>query len=163
MTKPLVDKKLLLEKFPGKGGWTYARVPAVKKEFKNKFGWVKVKGFIDDYEIKKYHLAPMKDGKLFLPLNAKIRNIIKKNEGDYINVTLYLDNDPVEIPAELMSCLREEPAALQFFYDLSDTDQQNYINWIYEASKEETKIQRIATSIEKLLCKMRFYDKFSKK
>ena len=25
--EPLVDKEYLLEKFPGKGGWTYALIP----------------------------------------------------------------------------------------------------------------------------------------
>ena len=27
--KPLVDKEYLLEKYPGKGGWTYARIPEI--------------------------------------------------------------------------------------------------------------------------------------
>jgi hypothetical protein len=27
MEKPLVNKEYLLEKFPGKGGWTYAAIP----------------------------------------------------------------------------------------------------------------------------------------
>jgi hypothetical protein len=28
--KPLTDKEYLLEKFPGKGGWTFARIPEGK-------------------------------------------------------------------------------------------------------------------------------------
>jgi len=27
--KPLVNRKYLLEKYPGKGGWTYAAIPEV--------------------------------------------------------------------------------------------------------------------------------------
>lgn len=27
--KPLLDRKYLLEKFPGKGGWTYTAIPEV--------------------------------------------------------------------------------------------------------------------------------------
>ena len=27
--EPLVDKEYLLEKFPGKGGWTYALIPKI--------------------------------------------------------------------------------------------------------------------------------------
>lgn len=30
MRKPLVDKDCLLEKFSGKGGWTYAEIPEVQ-------------------------------------------------------------------------------------------------------------------------------------
>ena len=51
--KPLVNKKYVLEKFHGKGGWTYARIPEIKKDKKSPFGWRKVKGSIDGYEIKK--------------------------------------------------------------------------------------------------------------
>jgi hypothetical protein len=35
--KPLVNKKYKLEKFQGKGGWTYARIPQItqiKKTFR---------------------------------------------------------------------------------------------------------------------------------
>ena len=30
--QPLVDKEYLLEKFPGKGGWTYAMIPEVLQD-----------------------------------------------------------------------------------------------------------------------------------
>lgn len=51
--KPLVDKEYKLEKFPGKGGWTYARIPEVMQDKYKRFGWVRVRGTIDGYEIKK--------------------------------------------------------------------------------------------------------------
>ena len=46
---PLVNGKYLLEKFPGKGGWTFAAIPEVLQNKNNPFCWVKVKGSIDDY------------------------------------------------------------------------------------------------------------------
>lgn len=51
--KPLVNKKYKLEKFPGKGGSTFARIPEVLQDKSKRFGWVKVRGSIDGYEIKK--------------------------------------------------------------------------------------------------------------
>ena len=45
--KPLVDKQYKLEKFQGKGGWTYARIPEIIQDKKAHFGWVKVRGSID--------------------------------------------------------------------------------------------------------------------
>ena len=51
--KPLVDKKYLLEKFSGKGGWTFARIPEILQNKNAPFGWVKVRGTIDGYKIKK--------------------------------------------------------------------------------------------------------------
>lgn len=73
MEKPLVNKKFKLEKYPGKGGWTYTVIPEIPADKKQRFGWVKVKGFIDDYQIKSYKLMPLGDGRLFLPVRAEIR------------------------------------------------------------------------------------------
>ncbi len=159
MPKPLFHKTLLLEKYPGKGGWTYAQVPGIPAERKGAFGMVRVKGRIDSYELKKYHLMPMKNGKLFLPVNATARKAINKKAGEHVDVLLYIDNDPIDVPDEMMICLQDEPTALKFFNALSDTDQQNYIDWIYEAKKAETRVDRLAKTVVKLLNNKRFYDK----
>lgn len=148
--KPLIKKKLLLEKYPGKGGWTYCRVPKLPKGSKNNFGFVKVKGTIDGYKISKYNIMPMKDGNHFLPVKAEIRKKIKKEAGDTVLVELYLDNAPLKAPKELLECLADEPAALKFFNSLSDSNKKYYIEWIYSAKKEETKVERIAKSIDRL-------------
>jgi hypothetical protein len=145
--RALVNQKCLLEKFPGKGGWTFARIPQVKQNKSNPFGWVKVKGTIDDYAISQYKLMPMGNGHLFLPVKTSIRKIIGKQAGDYISVTLYPDNDPVSIPKELLECLKDAPVAYQNFIRLSEGKQKEYIDWIYEAKKESTRVERIATMI----------------
>ena len=155
---PLVNKRYLLEKFPGKGGWTFARIPEIMQDKKAHFGWVKVKGTVDGYEISKYHLMPMGNGSLFLPVKAEIRKKIKKEAGEYVHVILYHDTEPLEVPEEMLLCLSEEPTALTFFKKLSESEQRYYIQWIYSAKKEETKINRLAKSINKLLKKQKFYD-----
>jgi hypothetical protein len=157
--KPLVDKAYLLERFPGKGGWTFARIPEVLQDKHAPFGWVRVKGTVDGFEISKYHLMPMGSGQLFLPVKAAIREKIKKNEGDFVHVVLFRDDDPVEVPEEFMLCLKDEPSALRFFKKLSDNEQLNYVQWIYAAKKEETKIERIATAINRLALQKKYYDK----
>ena len=55
--KPLVNKKYLLQKFEGKGGWTYAQIPEILQDKHAHFGWVRVKGTIDNYEIKIYRIG----------------------------------------------------------------------------------------------------------
>lgn len=153
----------MLEKYPGKGGWTYARIPGVSQDKKTKFGWVKVKGTIDGFEISKYNLMPMGEGKLFLPVKAEIRKKIKKEAGDSVHVILYPDNEPLEAPEEMILCLKEEPAALEFFASLSQSEKRLYILWIYSAKKEETRIDRLAKSITMLLKKQKFYENASYK
>jgi hypothetical protein len=77
--KPLVNNKYLLEKFPGKGGWTYAAITEVLQHKNSPFGWVKIKERIDALEIKNHKLMPMGNGRLFLPVNTEIRRKIGKN------------------------------------------------------------------------------------
>jgi hypothetical protein len=157
--KPLVNKKYLLEKFPGKGGWTFAKIPEILQDKKAHFGWVKVRGAIDGYEIRKYHLMPMGNGNLFLPVKAEIRKKIKKKEGDWVHVILYTDNEPLEVPDEMRMCLEDEPKAHKFFKSLSESEQKFYIQWIYSAKKEETKIDRMAKAINRLLKGLKLYEK----
>ena len=134
-------------------------MPDNLKDSKAPFGWKKVKGTIDGYEIRKYHLMPMGDGKVMLPVKAEIRKQIKKNEGDLVHIILYPDNEPLEVPEEMLLCLEDEPAAFKFFKSLSESEQKFYIQWIYSAKKEETKIDRLAKSINKLAKGMKLYDR----
>ncbi|HLG38575.1 MAG TPA: YdeI/OmpD-associated family protein [Chitinophagaceae bacterium] len=159
MKKPLINKRYRLEKFHGKGGWTYARIPEIPSDKRNPFGWVRVKGFIDDYAFCNYHLMPMGKGKLFLPVKSEIRKKIKKQEGDWVNVILYPDNDPIIIPPELQLCLLDEPGANQFFQSLSDSEKKFYIEWIYNAKKEKTRIGRIVKTIGRLSRGLKMYEK----
>ncbi|WP_165045175.1 YdeI/OmpD-associated family protein [Dysgonomonas sp. ZJ709] len=157
MEKPLINKKYLLEKFPEKGGWTYTEIPEIPMG-KASFGMLKVKGSIDGFEIKKYHLMPFGNGKLFLPVKAEIRKKIKKQAGDYVHVILYPDNEPLEVPEELLLCLRDEPEAFQFFNSLSEGEQHNYIKWIYSAKTDQTKVDRIAKTLIRLSKRQKFTD-----
>lgn len=159
--KPLVNKKYLLERFPGKGGWTFARIPEILQDKKAHFGWVKVRGTIDGYEISKYHLMPMGNGSLFLPVKAEIRKKIRKKEGDNVHVILYLDNEPLEIPEEMLLCLKDEPVALKFFNTLSESEQKLYIQWIYSAKKEDTKVDRLVKTINRLVKGLKLYNNTS--
>ena len=159
MENPLVKNIYLLEKFEGKGGWTFARIPEILQDKNTPFGWVKVKGTIDGYPISKYHLMPMGNGQLFLPVKAEIRKKIKKQAGDMVEVILFKDEAPLEVPEEFLLCLEEEPKALAFFKKLKEGEQKYYINWVYDAKTDETKVSRIARSIDKLAAGMKFYDK----
>ena len=148
---PLVNNTYLLKKLPGKGGWTYASIPEVLQDKTAPFGWVKVRGTIDDYEFKHFKLMPMGDGTLFFPVRAEIRKKIKKEAGDEVHIILYQDLSAIEIPDELLICLKDEPLAHKRFLSLTEGKQKEIIDWISQAKKEETKVERIASSIEKLL------------
>ena len=159
MEKPLVDKEYLLEKSPGKGGWTYTVIPEILPDKNAPFSWVKVKGSIDGVEIDKYHLMPSGKGTLFLSVKADIRKKIKKEAGDYVHVILYLDNEPLEVPEELLLCLQDDAEALPFFNSLNESEQHSYVKWIYSAKTDQTKVDRIAKTLDRLSKRQKFADK----
>ena len=148
---PITSKTYLLQRFCGKGGWTYALIPEIAQNAKNPFGWVVVKGRIDDYELNQVKLMPKGDGQLFLPVKASIRKKIKKQAGDTVFIELFLDDSRVQIPQELLDCFSEEPKhLLKTFRSFTQGQQKAYIDWIYAAKKEETKALRIAKVMERV-------------
>ena len=56
-----------------------------------------------------------------------------------------------EIPAELAGLLKSEPKAKATFDTLPPSHQREYIHWITEAKREETKQRRLRQTIENLL------------
>ena len=150
MESHLVNSKFQLERFPGKGGWTYALILQVLQDKNAPFGWVKVKGSIDDFEFKNYKLMPMGNGKLFFPVKAEIRKKIRKKEGDWVHIILYADNEPTEIPDDILMCLNEEPNDYKLFLSYTDGQQKAFIDWINSAKREETRVDRITKMLEML-------------
>ncbi|MBK8562880.1 MAG: DUF1905 domain-containing protein [Saprospiraceae bacterium] len=158
MSLPLVDNQYPIEKMPGKGGWSYVAISEIPASERRPMGLVRVRGFIDSYELKQFNLLPMKDGKMLLPLKAAVRKQIRKQAGDFVHVVLFADDSPVVVPDEFMLCLLESPKAHQFFETLSDSNKKYYIDWIEEAKRIETKAERINKTINLLENRRKFYD-----
>jgi uncharacterized protein YdeI (YjbR/CyaY-like superfamily) len=157
--QPLLNATILLKKMAGKGGWTYAEIPLLPKHTKGVFGWTKVKGSIDGYEINCYHLMSMGNKKYFLPINAKIRKAINKHEGDYVKIILEPDNNPLLLPQELVLCLKDEPIAHTNFMNYTQSQQKEFVNWINDAKRIETKSSRIAKTVIAAFNNLKFIDK----
>lgn len=149
--KMLVNRICRMERFPGKGGWTYVLLPEIPPDPHAHFGWVRVKGSIDGIPISQYHLMPSGNGQLFLPVKAAIRKKLGKSAGDEIRVILFPDNSPVALPGDIRECLADEPAALEAFDRLSPAEQKKQLDYIRAAVKEETKAERIAGLIRLLM------------
>ena len=148
---PLVDKTYIIKKFQGKGGWTFVRIPEISPSKNTPFGWVRVRGTIDNYEIKSYNLQSMGNGTLFLPIKSEIRKSIRKGVGDSVHLVLYEDTNPVELPEELKHCFVEEPHVYEVFLSYSDGEKKTILDWIYSAKTDKTKIDRIAKTINDIV------------
>lgn len=108
------------------------------------FGMFKVKGKIDDYEFSNVRLMPFGNGNLFFTLNAKLRKKIKKEAGDTVHIVLYEDTTPTEIPEELILYMKYEEGILEKLGTYTDEERKAFVDWIYSAKSEETKVERIA-------------------
>lgn len=159
METPLVNKHYKLHKFPWKGGWTFAEIPEIPQDKKAPFGWVKVKGSIDDYTFSDYRLMPMGNGHLFLPVKADVRKKIGKGEGDYVQIVLFKDESELEVPKDLLQCLADEPKAQETFFMLQENIQREFIQWIWSAKKKETIAERIAEVINMVIKGRRLKEK----
>jgi hypothetical protein len=157
MESPIINQKYILQKMPMKGGWTFVELPEIPQQLKQPFGWVPVKGTIDGFEINQYKLWTMKTGNMFMPVKAQIRKKIRKEEGDWVMVILYLDDSPLVIPDEFFMCLMDAPKAHEVFNSFSVTSQKHYVDWIYETKSIETRVNRIAIAIEKLENGLKLY------
>ena len=90
MIKIVDNQELKLEYKRGFGAWTYhLRIPRTA-DIEGKWGFLKVSGTIDGYEVKSINLAPRKNEDKIISINGKIREAIGKSGGDTVNVTLFL-------------------------------------------------------------------------
>ncbi len=147
----LFDAEVQLKKFPGKGGWTYAPLPGLELKTSKRFNYKKIKGSIDQYQIKESHLMPMGNGKHFIAVKAEIRKIINKQEGDWVKLKIFTEAPPEQVTYdEFLLCLEDAPEALQYFSSISPKEQEKYASWVLAAHTDEAKIERIALAIKLL-------------
>ena len=81
-----------------------------------------------------------------------IREQIGKSFGDEIKLSVEEDVEErvVTIPAELKRAFKENPEAKASFEKLSYTHKREYVTWINEAKKDETRARRIVQTVERL-------------
>ena len=67
--------------------------------------------------------------------------------------TLVVDriNRVVHAPKDLAAVLSRHPEAKAFFDALSFTNKREYVTWIVEAKKSETRTKRVASALEKIV------------
>lgn len=144
-----------LRKFDKQGEktrWTFivissAQAKKLKPNTKVSF---RVKGTIDSHAIKQMALIPMGDGDFILPINGPLRKILGKRQGDKVKISMAADNAAFALNAELMACLKDEPAAYARFKTLTGSHQKYFSKWIDAAKTSQTKAKRIVMAVTAL-------------
>ena len=147
----------LLQRFGPKGektGWTYIEIPddvsnVMRPGQKTSY---RVCGLLDAFAINQVALVPMGQdqnvGSAFiLAVNATMRRGIGKGAGASVRVELAYDDSPMLLSADLMTCLADDPAALDFFNTLPKGHQNYFSNWIETAKTETTKTKRLSQTL----------------
>jgi hypothetical protein len=96
-------------------------------------------------------VAPM-GGNFMLPLNRGNRAAAGVSTGEVVEVAIERDDAPrvVEVPEDLAAALAGEEAASEAFADLSYSHHREYVEWITEAKRPETRARRVARAVERL-------------
>jgi hypothetical protein len=91
-------------------------------------------------------------GRALLGLNREVREAAGIEAGQTVSVELARDDEPrtVEVPSELAAALDRDPAVRDTFDNLSYTHRKEYVRWIEEAKREETRTRRVEKSVELL-------------
>jgi hypothetical protein len=84
-----------------------------------------------------------------LIVRKDIREKIGKQPGDTVHVTLAEDTEPrvVEVPPDLRIALEADAEAAATFDRLSYTHRREYVQWIEDAKREETRRNRVAKAV----------------
>ena len=132
------------------GGGAFVEVPLdVEKEFGSKRP--KVKAMIEGVPYRGI-LTRMGGDHHLLIILKEIREKIGKTFGDEVKISVEPDTEPrvIEVPVELKKVFKTEKEAKALFDKLSYTHQREYVIWINEAKREETRARRVAQAIEML-------------
>ncbi|OOQ60067.1 YdeI/OmpD-associated family protein [Mucilaginibacter pedocola] len=133
-----------------KTGWTYVEIPAdISAELKpNDKRSFRVRGFLDELPVAGMSLLPMGDGKHMLALRQEIRKALHKSKGAVLRVRLEFDVDfKLEIPDDLQECLDFEPEAADYLNSITKSHRGYFIKWINDAKTEETRANRIVSTV----------------
>ena len=89
----------------------------------------------------------------YIGLNRAVREATGVDAGARVAVTMELDAEPrtARLPPDLGAALAAEPDAKRAFDALSFTHQRQYVEWVEEAKRPETRARRIAGTVERVL------------
>jgi len=96
-------------------------------------------------------IQPMTGGHV-IGIDAEMRKSLGKNAGDSIHVMMEKDTEErtVVIPADLSTALDKNPVSRDRFDKLSYSHRKEYVEYITEAKKPETRSRRIQKTIGEL-------------
>jgi len=131
----------------------FVEFPFSTEELFHKKGQIKIKALFDNKIEYRGSLAKMKSDCHILGLTQEVRKQLGKNFGDEVSVSLTEDKEErvVVIADDITIVFDENPEAKDLFDKMSYTHKKEYIRWIEEAKKPETRENRKIKMIRMIL------------
>jgi uncharacterized protein YdeI (YjbR/CyaY-like superfamily) len=88
-----------------------------------------------------------------LGLTQEVREKLGKSFGEVVSVKLWEDKEEriVEIPTDVLEAFNQNQKAFEIYQKMSFTHRKEYMRWIAEAKKPETRENRKIKMIEMIL------------
>lgn len=150
-SKPIQFSALIKQN--GEMDAAFVDFPFSTEELFGKKGQVKIKALFDGKTEYRGSLVKMKSDCHILGLTKEIRKALGKTFGDEVSISLIEDKEErtVEIADDITFVFNKHPDARILFDKMSYTHRKEYIRWIEEAKKPETRENRKIKMIEMIL------------
>jgi Bacteriocin-protection, YdeI or OmpD-Associated/Domain of unknown function (DUF1905) len=91
-------------------------------------------------------------GRYLVPLSAEHRAAAGVAAGDEVDVTIEADTEAREVPVpdDLSAALAHDDAARRFFDELAYTHRKEWVRWIEDAKRPETRERRLEATLDAL-------------
>src|SRR5262245_24086911 len=85
-------------------------------------------------------------------VNRAVKAATGVDAGDRVRIEMELDVEPrkVVVPDDLRTALADAPAAGAAFGKLSYSHQREYVQWIDEAKRADTRARRVANTVQRV-------------
>jgi hypothetical protein len=147
-----IQFEALLEANGEGGAWPLIFIPVDCVEAFGTKGRLSVKGTLNGFPFQS-SIFPNGDGTHHLMINKQMREGAKAKVGDTLAVTMEADTGPrvVSVPDDLQRALSGHAEASAIFEKLAYSHKKEYVEWIEQAKREETRAGRIQKTVEMLV------------
>ena len=142
------------------GAWVFMEVPKEASEKLGSRGRVSVTGSINGFAIRT-SAHPTGRGTHQLAVNKAMQAGANAKPGDRVKVVLEVDRQErvVKVPADVSNAINAEPPVKALWATLTPRCREEWVQWIEEAKKPETRLRRIGVTVDRLAKgKRRVYD-----
>lgn len=142
----------ILERTEDRGGIHIVACPLDVQELFGTRGSVRVKGTMNGIAIDRA-LIPRGDGTHYIVVSPEMRRKAGLRLGNSVRFALTRNENPdeLELPEELSVALELEPEAMAAFKKMTPGNARGLAYWIDSAKRPETRAQRAAEMVRRLL------------